>query len=87
MTIELKPEQERLIGDLIKSGQCHDVDQFLTEAFAAWLARDEVTQSAIPALKPPARDMVELFEPVRGLFADGELDFSRSPSTDRPLDL
>jgi len=34
-----------------------------------------------------ASDMVELFAPVRGLFADGELDFSRNPSTGRPVDL
>jgi hypothetical protein len=34
----------------------------------------------------PASDLVELFAPVRGLFADGELDFSRNPSTGRPVD-
>jgi hypothetical protein len=36
---------------------------------------------------PSAKDMVELFAPVRGLFADGELDFSRNPSSGRPIDL
>lgn len=87
MTIELKPDQERMIEDVIKSGHCHDVDQFLAEAFAAWLAKENVAQSALPPSRPPARDMVELFEPVRGLFEDGELDFSRNPSTGRPLDL
>jgi hypothetical protein len=87
MTIELKPEQERIIEYMIKSGQVHDVDQFLAEAFAAWLAREHITQSATPPSKPPAKNMVELFEPVRGLFDDGELDFSRNPSTGRPLDL
>jgi hypothetical protein len=34
-----------------------------------------------------ANSLFELFAPVRGLFADGELDFSRNPSTDRPIDL
>jgi hypothetical protein len=35
----------------------------------------------------PAKDLVELFDPVRGLFADGELDFSRNRSVGRPIDL
>jgi hypothetical protein len=34
-----------------------------------------------------ASDLVELFAPVRGLFADGELDFNRNPSIGRPIDL
>ena len=70
---------------MIKSGQCHDVDQFLTEAFAAWLAKENIAQFVKPPTRPPARDLVELFEPVTGLFEDGELDFSRNSSTGRPL--
>ena len=33
------------------------------------------------------QDLVELLAPVRGLFEDGELDFSRNPSITRPVDL
>jgi hypothetical protein len=35
----------------------------------------------------PGANLVELFAPVRGLFADGELDFGRNPSTGRHVDL
>lgn len=36
-----------------------------------------------------AKNLVELFEPVRGLLTDEEVDrvFSRNPSLSRPLDL
>jgi hypothetical protein len=54
----------------------------------------EALTKALGALKehaaPPAAEamnLVELFEPVRGLFADGELDFSRTPAVARPVDL
>ena len=50
---------------------------------------EEATQasSVKPTSLAAAKDMVELFAPVRGLFAEGELDFSRNPSTSRPIDL
>ena len=60
------------------------------EAYAARLLEEAAhlpaasVKSAAPA---GANDLVELFAPVRGLFADGELDFSRNPSTGRPIDL
>jgi hypothetical protein len=40
--------------------------------------------SVKPGTPAEANNLVDLFAPVRGLFADGELDFSRNPSTGRP---
>jgi hypothetical protein len=56
------------------------------EAYAASLLA-RVVDVPVASAVPPAADMVDLFAPVRGLFADGELDFSRNPSTGRPVDL
>jgi hypothetical protein len=42
-------------------------------------------QHAPPPTQVTAKNLVELFEPIRGLFEDGELDFSRNRSTGRPV--
>ena len=60
------------------------------EAYAASLLEEAAnTPAATGKTGAPAgaNDLVELFAPVRGLFADGEPDFSRNPSTGRPIDL
>ena len=81
MTIEItKPETEALIRRHLQSGRFHDVDELLTKALGALKQPDA-------CLSTETSNFVELFNPVRGLFADGELDFSRNPSTGRAIDL
>jgi hypothetical protein len=55
--------------------------RLLEEAAQVSGAAPRTDETGVPESLP------ELFAPVRGLFADGELDFSRSPSTGRPVDL
>ena len=80
ITVDITPEvQAALARQAAAHGRA-------VEAYAASLLEEAVHRpTAHPA--PPAKDMVELFAPVRGLFADGELDFSRNPSISRPIDL
>lgn len=81
MTIEItKPETEALIRRHLQSGQFHNIDELLTRALGAL---DEPTTS----VDIESKSLVDLFEPIRGLFAEGELDFGRNPSTSRPIDL
>ena len=81
MTIEItKPETEALIRRHLKTGRFQDIDELLTRALGALKE-----PAAPPAAK--AKNLVDLFEPVRGLFADGELDFRRNPDAGRPVDL
>ena len=40
-----------------------------------------------PRRETEPTNLVDFFAPVRGLFAEGELDFGRSSSTGRPVDL
>ena len=76
MTIEItKPEVEALINQRLESGAFKDAEDVILQAL----------QSSPPPApeKPPAKDIEELFAPLRGT----NLDFSRKPSTGRPIDL
>jgi len=48
----------------------------------------EARQFLPPTPAPQARNLFELFAPVRGLLTDEEIDrmFSRTPSASRPVD-
>ncbi len=84
ITVDIKPEvKAELARQAAAQGRA-------VEAYAATLLEEAAHVEASPgnhATQAPAKDLVELFAPVRGLFADGELDFSRNPSTSRPIDL
>ena len=58
------------------------------EAHAASLLEEAAhipAASVQPDGQAEAGDLVELLAPVRGLFAEGELDFSRNPSFSRSM--
>ncbi len=69
----------------IKTGHFHDADELIEKAL------DALEKHTAPAAqsKATAGNLMELFEPVRGLLTDEEIDtlFVRNPSTARPLDL
>ncbi len=80
MTIEItNPETEALIQQYLQSGQFHDVEDLLANALGAL---------KVPVVQPAVKDrsLVELFDPIRGLFADGELDVGRKASAVRSPD-
>jgi hypothetical protein len=78
MTIQItRPEVEALIEERLRSGAFKDAEDVILQAL----------QSCPP---PPlqaqlGRTLVEVFEAIRGMADD--LDFSRNPSTGRPVDL
>ena len=78
MTIQItRPEVEDLINQRLQSGAFKDAEDVILQAL----------QSSPPTIPlpdaPPAKDIGELFAPLRGL----NLDFGRNPSTGRPVDL
>lgn len=78
MNLEIhKPELLQRVSAQIRSRHLHDVDELIEQALDAL---DEKSPS--PATTP-VKDIEELFAPLRGL----NLDFSRNPSTGRPVDL
>ena len=82
MNITLLPHQEKAIEAAIHAGVIHSVEELIDSAI-----------SRLPQVVPSSRvtaqatNLVDLLEPIRGLFKDGELDFSRDPSTGRGVDL
>ena len=84
ITVDVRPEVEAVLAR--QAAACGRA----LEAHAASLLEEaaHVSAASVKSVAPAeANDLVELFAPVRGLFADGELDFSRNPSTGRPIDL
>ena len=82
MNITLLPHQEKAIEAAISAGVIHSVEELIDAAISRLPQRVEPGSVAARA-----KNLVELFEPVRGLFEDGELDFSRNRSSGRPVDL
>ena len=78
MTIQItRPEVEALINQRLQSGAFRNAEDVILQAL-------QCSPPTAPLLDaPPAKDIVELFAPLRGL----NLDFGRNPSTGRPVDL
>ena len=85
MTITLLPHQAQAIETAINAGVIRSVEEFLDSAIA------HLPQPLPAAYERAAQatNLVDLFEPVRGLLTDEEIDtlFKRNPSTGRPVDL
>ena len=78
MTIELKPEQERIIQEEIQNGHFRSPDEVLDHALAALREKN-------PPPKKPRRNLADvLSEPP---FAGSELNLERIRDYPRPLDL
>ncbi|MGA9389554.1 MAG: hypothetical protein WBV69_03830 [Candidatus Sulfotelmatobacter sp.] len=81
MTILItKPEVEALINQRLQAGGFKDAEAVVLQALQSSPPTATTTPQPGP---PPAKDIVELFAPLRGL----NLDFGRNPSTGRPVDL
>jgi hypothetical protein len=78
MTIEItRPEVEALINQRLRSGAFKDAEDVILQALQSCPPPQPEAQ--------PGRSLLEVFEAIRGLADD--LDFSRNPSTGRPVDL
>ena len=88
ITVDIRPEVQ---AELARRAAVHGR---AIEAEAARLLEHAVHVAAAPV--PPhaapganSANLMELFEPIRGLLTDEEVDtlFTRNPSTGRPIDL
>lgn len=86
MTITIqRPEIEALIQERLQKGSFRDAEDVVFHALVAFETLSMFGESATDA-----NNLVELFEPVRGLLTDEEIDamFRRDCSLSRPdLDL
>ena len=82
MTIRItKPELEALINQRLKNGGFKDAEDVIMQAIQSSAPKPQVPQR--PDTTSPTKSIEELFAPLRGL----NLEFSRNPSTGRPVDL
>ena len=81
MTIQItQPEVEALINQRLRSGAFKDAEDVILQALQSSPPKPPMTPQPDA---PPAKDIEELFAPLRGL----NLDFSRNPSTGRRVEL
>ena len=78
MTIELKPDQERILQEALRQGRFHSMEEALDRAIQS------IAPQETPGKRPAGRkSLVEVFAPLRGF----DLDFRRNPSRGRPIEL
>lgn len=78
ITLELPPDVE---AGLLAQAHTHGLP--LEDYLIEHVLRGAVEKTQSPQRPAGRKSLVELFEPLRGL----DLDFSRNPSTGRPVDL
>ena len=79
ITVDIRPEVQ---SELARQAASHGRP---IEAYAASLLEEAVHLPADATQPSERKSLREVFEAVRGLADDA--DFSRNPSTDRPVDL
>jgi hypothetical protein len=78
MTIRItQPEVEALIKQCLQTGKFRNAEDVILQALQSFPSTSSQPDAT------PAKDIVGLFAPLRGL----NLDFSRNPSTGRPVEL
>lgn len=78
-----RPELEALIHERLQSGDFESAEDVI------WQALRDSAKPAGHVTASGAKNVARLFESVRGLLTDEEVDtlFSRNPSAGRPVDL
>lgn len=82
MTVELKPETERLVQEEIKSGHFHTVDELIKEGVYAWREKHQVME---PTTGKPLKNLADFL--LESPFAGSDLDLERGKDYGRPVDL
>ena len=84
MTVELKPETERLVQEELQRGNFHSVDEVIVQGVYALREKSKVKQSASPHDKARKSLYDLLTQPP---FAGSGLDLERQNDCPRPIDL
>ena len=81
MTVELKPETERLVQEEIKSGHIHSVDELIVYGVRALREKHQ----AEPSVLKPRKKLYDLL--TQPPFAGSELTIERQKDYPRPIEL
>jgi len=82
MTVELKPETERLVQEELRSGHVQTVDELIVHGVHALREKSKV--APVPPRKP-RKNLADFL--LESPFAGSELDLERQQDYGRPIDL
>jgi Arc/MetJ-type ribon-helix-helix transcriptional regulator len=86
MTVEIKPETERLVREEIQRGHVHSVDELIQLAVQALREKHPVEPSAAQAPpRKPRKNLADFL--MESPFAGSELDLERQKDYPREIDL
>jgi Arc/MetJ-type ribon-helix-helix transcriptional regulator len=83
VTVELKPETERLVQEELRNGHFHSVDDLIVASVHAW--REKHHGGAEGVGKKQRKRVYDLL--TRAPFVGSELDVERQKDDPRPVDL
>jgi len=83
VTVQLKPETERLVQEEIRSGHFDSVDELIVKGIHAWREKNRIEPTTVPS-KPRKRLYDLLTQPP---FAGSELNLERQKDYPRSVDL
>jgi hypothetical protein len=83
MTIELKPEQERILQEALRQGRFHSVEEALDQAIQSIASQENASKRT--QRQPGKKSLAQLFaeSPLKGL----DLNCERAKDTGRSIEL
>jgi hypothetical protein len=85
MTVELKPETERLVQEELRSGHVQTVDELIVHGVQALREKSKVAQAAAVPSRKPRKNLADFLS--ESPFAGSEIDLERQQDYGRPVDL
>lgn len=85
MTVELKPETERLVQEELRSGHVQTVDELIVHGVQALREKSRAVQAAKVPLRKPRKNLADFL--MESPFAGSEIDLERQRDYGRPVDL
>ena len=83
MTVQLKPETERLVQEELQSGHVQTVDELIIQGVQA--VREKLKASPAASPRKPRKNLAEFLS--ESPFAGSEIDLERQQDYGRPVDL
>jgi len=85
MTVELKPETERIVREALQSGHVQTVDELIVHGVHALREKSKAAQHATVPPRKPRKNLADFL--LESPFAGSEIDLERQPDFGRPVEL
>src|SRR5262249_16334998 len=83
--IELKPETEQLVREVIRSGHFSSVDELIVQSVSAWREKHHLEPAATAQARKPRKNLADFL--LESPFHGSELQIERQRDYPRELDL